>query len=76
LAKEILIIISLEFLVYDVVYLIVTGLIFWLLWRLLAYCNVPEPFNKVARVLLAILAALVVINVLLDLVGMSLFRWH
>jgi hypothetical protein len=73
---EILLIISFEFLIYDAVSLIVTGLIFWLLWWLLTYCKVPEPFNKVARVLLVILAVLVVVNVLLDLVGMPLVRWR
>jgi uncharacterized membrane protein len=52
-----------------VITLIVAGLIFWLLWWLIGYCGIPEPFNKVARVILAILAVLVVIGILLQFVG-------
>ncbi len=52
-----------------VVYLMVAGLIFWLLWFLIGYVNPPEPFNKVARVILMILAVLVIIGILLSLVG-------
>ncbi len=61
--------ISLSAAVAVIVTLIVAGLIFWLLWWLISYCGIPEPFNKVARVILAILAVLVVIGVLLQFVG-------
>jgi hypothetical protein len=66
--------ISLESLVYTVVYLIVAGLIFWLLWWLIQYINPPEPFKKIANVVLAIFAVLVVIGVLLAMVGHPLVR--
>lgn len=67
--------ISLSSLVSAVVILLVAGLIFWLLWWLIGYCGVPEPFNKVARVVLAVLAVLVCIGILLGLVsGQPLFR--
>jgi len=62
-------VLSLQGLVTVVVYLIVAGLIMWLLWWLVDYVGLPEPFNKVARVILAILAVLVVIGILLSLVG-------
>jgi succinate dehydrogenase/fumarate reductase cytochrome b subunit len=52
-----------------VVYLIVAGLILWLLFWLVNYCGLPEPFNKVAHVVLAVIAVLVVIGILLSLVG-------
>ncbi len=52
-----------------IITLIVAGVIFWLLWWLIGYCGIPEPFNKVARVILAVLAVLVVIGVLLQFVG-------
>ena len=52
-----------------VITLIIAGVIFGLLWWLIGYCGLPEPFNKVARVILAIIAVLVVIGVLLQLVG-------
>jgi hypothetical protein len=61
--------ISLGAVVTLVLYLIVAGLIFWLLWWLIDYCAVPEPFNKIARIVLAVLAVLVVISLLLSLVG-------
>lgn len=67
--------ISIETVVRSVVYLIVGGLIFWLLNWLVDYVGVPEPFRKVARVVLAIAAVLVVITVLLALAGMPLVRW-
>jgi hypothetical protein len=61
--------ISLQSLVTVVVYLIVAGLIMWLLWWLIDYVGLPEPFNKVARVIMAIVAVLVIIGILLSLVG-------
>lgn len=67
--------ISLSAAVTTIVYLIVAGLVFWLLWWLIGYCNPPEPFRKVATVVLAILAVLVVIGILLSLVsGQPIFR--
>ena len=61
--------ISLSGAVAVIITLLVAGLIFWLLWWLIGYCGIPEPFNKVARVVIAILAVLVVIGVLLQFVG-------
>lgn len=58
-----------------VIYLIVAGLVFWLLWWLVQYTAPPEPFRKIANVILAILAALVAIGLLLSFVGgQPLFR--
>jgi hypothetical protein len=51
------------------VYLLLAGLVFGLLWWLVGYLALPEPFNKAARVVLAILAVLVIIGILLSLVG-------
>ncbi len=61
--------ISLSMLVTVVLYLIVVGLIVWLLFWLVGYCGLPEPFNKIAHVLIAVVAVLIVISVLLSLVG-------
>jgi heme A synthase len=60
---------SLQGLVSVVIYLVVAGLVFWLLWWLVNYIAPPEPFRKVANVILAILAVLVVIGILMSLVG-------
>lgn len=68
-------IISISGAVTVIIYLIVGGLIFWLLWWLIAYVNPPEPFKKIANVILAILAVLVIIGILLSVVGgQPLFR--
>jgi hypothetical protein len=60
---------SLTGLVTVVVYLVIAGLVFWLLWWLIQYVGLREPFHKAATVILAILAVLVVIGILLSLVG-------
>jgi hypothetical protein len=68
--------IDLGSLVSVVIYLIVAGLILWLLYWLIAYVGLPEPFAKVAYVVLAIVAVLIVIGILLSLIsGQPLFRW-
>ena len=45
--------------------LVIWGLIFWLLWWGLEKIAVPEPFNKVAVVVLVIGSIVVVIGVLM-----------
>lgn len=67
--------ISLQGAVTALIYLIVAGLVFWLLHWLLNYTNPPEPFKKVATAILAIAAVLVIIAVLLSLAtGTPVFR--
>lgn len=62
-------------LVHAVIWLIVLGLIFGLLYWLIKKVALPEPFNHVAEVVLAILAVLALINVLLSIVGKSFIEW-
>ena len=58
-----------------ILYLVVGGVIFWLLTWLVDYCGIPDPFRKVARVILAVLAVFVVIGILLQtLGGVQVFR--
>jgi hypothetical protein len=52
-----------------VVWVIVVGLVFYLLWWLVGYLGLPEPFNKVARVILAVAAVIFLINLLMGLTG-------
>lgn len=67
--------ISLAGAVSVVIYLIVAGLVFWLLWWLVDYIAPPEPFRKIANVVLAVMAVLVAIGLLLSFVnGQPLFR--
>lgn len=47
--------------------LVIAGLIFWLLYWFLGQVGLPEPFNKVALVILALVVTLFLINILLGL---------
>ncbi len=66
--------ISLTALVHFVVVMIILGLIVWLLYWLLGYCNVPEPFNKMARIVLAVFSVLIIIGALLHIIGYPVIR--
>jgi uncharacterized membrane protein YGL010W len=61
--------------VHTIVYLIIFGLIFGLLFWLCDYLKLPEPFNKVVRVILVVGAVLLIINVLLAFVGHPIVKW-
>lgn len=65
--------ISSEAIVSAIIWLICLGVVFWLLFWLVGYCALPEPFNKVARILLAIAAVVVLINVIMTIGGHRLF---
>lgn len=61
--------ISASALIGAVIWVVVAGLIFGLLWWLVDYAKLPEPFNKVARVVLAVAAVVLLIAVLLSVAG-------
>ena len=67
--------ISIEQVFSAIVMVIIAGVVFGLLWWLVDYCSIPEPFNKVARVALAIGAVLICIALLLGLAGHPVMRW-
>jgi len=52
--------------------LVILGLIFWVIWWFIGYVGIPEPFNKVLRVVVGLVALILVINILLGLTGSSL----
>jgi hypothetical protein len=58
-----------------VIWIIVAALICWLLWWLIGYVGLPEPFNKIARVIVAVIAVVICINALLTLVGKPFINW-
>ncbi len=60
---------SVEGLVELVIYLLIVGGIFWLLLWLIGYCGLPEPFAKVAKVIIMVVGVLILINVLLGFAG-------
>ncbi len=69
-------VVSGEGVIQSLMFLIVIGVIFWLLWWLISYVALPEPFAKVARIIMAVAAVIVLINILLGLVGHPLFVVH
>jgi hypothetical protein len=60
--------------------LVLIGLLFWLVWWFIGYCNPPEPFNKVLRVLVGLVAivflAYIIIRVMNDLGPIPHFNHH
>jgi hypothetical protein len=64
---------SLGSLVELVIYLLVVGGVLWLLLWLVAYIGVPEPFSKVAKIIIMIVGVLILINVLLGFAGSPMF---
>lgn len=60
---------SVEGLISLLIWLVVVGLIFFLLWWFVGYIGLPEPFNKVARVLIGLVAFIILIYLLLGILG-------
>jgi len=55
--------------------LVIAGLIFWLIWWFIGYVGLPEPFNKVARVIIGLVVLIFLINILLGFSGHPLMRF-
>lgn len=64
-----------EAVVHTLLYVVILGVVFWLLWWLVSYLAPPEPFAKVARAILAIAAVIVLISVLMGMAGHPIIRW-
>ncbi len=54
--------------------LVVAGLIFWLVIWFVDYCGVPDPFNKVIKVICGLFVLIYLVNVLLGIGGHPLIR--
>jgi uncharacterized membrane protein len=65
---------SLEGLVELVIYLAIVGGILWLLLWLVGYIGLPEPFSKVAKIIIMVVGVLILINVLLGFAGHPVVR--
>ena len=65
---------SLEGLVELVIYLAIVGGILWLLLWLISYIGLPEPFSKVAKIIIMVVGVLILINVLLGFAGHPIVR--
>lgn len=60
-------------LIHLIIYLIIFGLIFYVLWWAINKIPLPSPFKQIAQAIIVILAAIFLINLLLGLIGESLF---
>lgn len=50
-------------------WLVIAGVIFFVINWFIGYVGIPEPFNKVIKVVVGLIALIIVINALLSLVG-------
>ncbi len=66
---------SLGNLVEIVIYLLVVGGVLWLLLWLVGYIGVPEPFSKVAKIIIMVVGVLILINVLLSFAGSPIINF-
>jgi hypothetical protein len=63
-------------LVHILIQLIILGAVCWLLWWLVGFIGLPEPFNKIAMGVIAVVAVFLLINMLLGFGGGTpLVRW-
>lgn len=52
------------------------GLICWLLWWLVDFTKIPDPFNRVAKVIVAVAAVVMLINLIMSVFGGEPFiKW-
>jgi hypothetical protein len=58
-------------LVYFTIYVIVLGLVIWLLLYVIDAVPLPDPFNRVARVCIIVIGVLILILLLLNLIGLG-----
>ena len=52
-----------------IVWLVVAGLVFVILNWLVDYCGTPQPFNRVAKVIIALVAVILLLNALFGIAG-------
>lgn len=62
-------------LVAAIVWVVVAAVIFFLANWFLGYVGIGEPFLKVAKVIIALVVILILINALLSLTGRPLVAW-
>ena len=60
---------GIESLLHLIIWIVIVAVIFWCVWWFVGYVGLPEPFNKVARVLIGLVALIVVLYLLLALLG-------
>jgi hypothetical protein len=56
--------------------LVIAGLVFYLLFWFIGYIGLPAPFDKVARVIIALIALVFLLNLLSGFGGHEFFNWR
>lgn len=56
--------------------LVIGGLVVYLLFWFIGYIGLPAPFDKVARVIVALVALVFLLNLLTGLGGHEFFNWR
>lgn len=51
------------------VYLLILGLVFAVIWWIIGVLGLPEPINRVVRIIFAVVVVIVLISVLLGLLN-------
>lgn len=59
-----------------IIWLLIAGVIYWLGLWLVGQIGPPEPFNKIIRIILAVIVFVIVLNALLSLVGGSFISFR
>jgi len=62
---------SLQGLLGLIVWFAIIGGVFYLLWWLIGYIGLPAPFDKVLRIIVAIVCVVILVNLLLGFAGTS-----
>lgn len=68
--------ISGETLISVLIYLVIWGLVLYVLWWGLGKLGLPEPFGKIATVVLVLLTVVVLLNLLFGFAGPPLISWR
>lgn len=64
----------LQKIVRAVMLIIVAGAVLWLLWWLVGYLGLPQPFDKVANGVLAVGGVFVLIAIIMDVAGYPMIK--
>lgn len=62
-------------LVSALIWVVIAAVVFFLCNWFIGYVGIGEPFAKVAKVIIAVIVLVLMINALLMLAGRPLFRW-
>lgn len=58
-----------------IIVFVIVAACFWLVWWLIQYLHVPEPFNTVLNGAVAVLAVVACIDFLLGFAGKNFIKW-